>query len=584
MGVFMVFICKDVMRYLPVAWLAFLALAVPVDTVAASTTVVGVRTWAAPDHTRVVLDLTGVVSYKYFQLEHPRRLVVDLAGATMADVELPSIVSRDLFLKRLRHGSYKGALRLVLDLKADISPDIFVLEPHQQHGHRLVIDLLESQQKVSQVKQVALTSPPLPGAGVKVPVGGGSTPSSPLGSTGDSKAVSPPPEPAICPPDIRGIGVDDSGSGSTVPGISPPLRDGATVTPPLDAAVSRHGGGHQPSLPLDSDGAGAVPPELRLQICPPGDDRDGNYIGVSGPLPGDAVPGAAPSPPLRVPGGAVPGAGSGGTGSTGAAVITPPSGSVKQPVATVDQGVERGVAGREIVVAVDAGHGGDDPGAIGKSHGTHEKDIVLKVSKVLADMINAEPGMKAVLTREHDYFVTLGSRVRKARVSGADIFISIHADSYKDSSVRGSSVYILSQKRATSEHARWLANKENKSDLVGGVNIASRDDLLASVLLDLSQTAALQASAEVARDILHSMGKVSQLHKKQVEAASFMVLSAPDIPSVLIETGFISNPGDEVKLRDSEYRGNIARAIFEGLRTYFKRRHPGYDSIARGES
>ena len=212
---------------------------------------------------------------------------------------------------------------------------------------------------------------------------------------------------------------------------------------------------------------------------------------------------------------------------------------------------------------------GEDPGAIGPS-GVYEKDVVLKIAKSLANVINKERGMRAVLIREGDYYVELRNRIKKARDHKADLFISIHADAFTDSTVRGSSVYVLSKKGASSEAAKWLAKKENASDLVGGVSLDSKDDLVASVLLDLSQTASLEASIDVADRILKGLRKVGRVHKRHVESAGFVVLKSPDIPSILIEAAFISNPIEEKKLLTSKHRKNLCAAILSGLKGYFK--------------
>jgi N-acetylmuramoyl-L-alanine amidase len=228
---------------------------------------------------------------------------------------------------------------------------------------------------------------------------------------------------------------------------------------------------------------------------------------------------------------------------------------------------------RDVVLAIDPGHGGDDPGARGPS-GMYEKAIVLQISKRLADMINKERGMRAVLTREDDYFLPLRKRMQIARQHKADLFISIHADAFKDPRVNGSSVYILSQRGASSEAARWLAERENASDLIGGVNLDVNDNMLASVLLDLSQTASLEMSIDVADRVLTGLKGIGKVHKRQVQSAGFAVLKSPDVPSILVETAYISNPEEERKLRDSNYQRKLAGAILQGLRSYFNEYAP----------
>ncbi len=222
----------------------------------------------------------------------------------------------------------------------------------------------------------------------------------------------------------------------------------------------------------------------------------------------------------------------------------------------------------EFVVAIDAGHGGSDPGALGK-HGTREKDVVLKIAKQLHKIIAREPGMRSVLIRKGDYYVGLRQRIKIARKAEADIFISIHADAAPQSSVRGSSIYTLSKKGASSEAARWLAARENKSDLVGGVRLDDQDEMVAEVLLDLSQTATQNLSSDAASKVLASLSHLGKVRRKKVQSAGFVVLKSPDIPSILVETAFISNPLEEKKLKSGSYQKKLARAIFKGVRRYY---------------
>ncbi|MGB3275182.1 MAG: N-acetylmuramoyl-L-alanine amidase, partial [Castellaniella sp.] len=214
------------------------------------------------------------------------------------------------------------------------------------------------------------------------------------------------------------------------------------------------------------------------------------------------------------------------------------------------------------------GHGGEDPGAIGR-RGTREKDIVLQIAHRLKKLIDAQPNMRAYLTRDRDYFVPLNVRVQKARRVQADLFISIHADAWIKPSARGSSVWALSQNGATSSAARWLAKKENDADLIGGVNLGAHNAQVAKVLLDLSTGAQINDSIRVGTQVLGEIGKINQLHKNRIERAGFAVLKAPDIPSILIETAFISNPQEEQLLRTAAHQQRIANAVFSGIRDYF---------------
>jgi N-acetylmuramoyl-L-alanine amidase len=224
---------------------------------------------------------------------------------------------------------------------------------------------------------------------------------------------------------------------------------------------------------------------------------------------------------------------------------------------------------KQVVVAIDAGHGGEDPGAIGK-YGTKEKKIVLQIAKKLSKLINADPKMKAYLVRDSDFFIPLKKRVSKARKVKADIFISIHADAFRKRNVSGSSVFALSEKGATSAFAKFIANKENEADLIGGVSIDDKDPLLAKTLLDLSQSATINDSLKLANFVLKEIKKVNNLHKKYPEQAGFAVLKAPDIPSILIEAAFLSNPQEEKQLKTAKFQNKLAKAIYLGTKEYIK--------------
>jgi N-acetylmuramoyl-L-alanine amidase len=228
---------------------------------------------------------------------------------------------------------------------------------------------------------------------------------------------------------------------------------------------------------------------------------------------------------------------------------------------------------RMITIALDPGHGGEDPGASGKN-GSKEKDIVLAIAKRLKAKLEEAPNMRVMLTRDGDYFVPLGKRVEKARKVQADLFVSIHADAFVQPSARGSSVFVLSEKGATSTAARWLADKENQADTIGGVNVKNHDRQLASVLFDLSTTAQINDSMKLGKSVLGEIGGINRLHKGSVEQAGFAVLKAPDIPSILIETAFISNPEEEAKLLDDGYQNQMANAIVKGIRRYFAKNPP----------
>jgi len=228
---------------------------------------------------------------------------------------------------------------------------------------------------------------------------------------------------------------------------------------------------------------------------------------------------------------------------------------------------------RLIRIAIDPGHGGEDPGALGPN-GVREKDVTLRIARRLKTAVDRLRGFEAFLTRNGDYYVRLRSRMERARRSRADLFVSVHADAFRDRRVRGSSVYVLSGNGASSEAAKWLADQENASDLVGGVSLDDKDEVLASVLLDLSQAATLSASGAAAHTILMELNSLGKLHKRAVQRAGFVVLKSPDIPSVLIETGFITNPSEARRLKHSRYQRRLAAAVADGIRRYFERNPP----------
>jgi N-acetylmuramoyl-L-alanine amidase len=252
----------------------------------------------------------------------------------------------------------------------------------------------------------------------------------------------------------------------------------------------------------------------------------------------------------------------------------PPEGeaSAAKPAAAA-KAAQRPVKDRLVIVAIDAGHGGEDPGARGR-HGTREKDVTLAIARRLKSAIDREPDMRAVLVRDGDYFIPLAQRVGKARRVKADVFVSIHADAWVRPDARGSSVFALSERGATSAAARMLAAKENESDLIGGVNLGVRDPILARTLLDLSQTATISDSLKLARHVLSELGDVGDLHKQSVEQAGFAVLKAPDVPSILVETAFISNPDEEKRLKDTAYQEKLAGAILGGIKRYLAQNPP----------
>lgn len=303
------------------------------------------------------------------------------------------------------------------------------------------------------------------------------------------------------------------------------------------------------------------------------DDALGEFIGrVDRP-----VTPALPQPPAPPAVALKPEAGSSTATSVPAAPTTPPPPRVATAPAAAEGAPAvppgRGGINRLVIVAIDPGHGGEDPGAIGPT-GLREKDVVLQIARQLQERINARPGMRAMLTRDADFFVPLQERVNKARRVQADLFLSIHADAFITPQARGASVFALSDSGATSTAARWMAKRENASDAIGGINVASKDTHVLRALLDMSTTAQIKDSLRVGREVLGNIGQVGKLHKGQVEQAGFAVLKASDIPSILVETAFISNPEEEAKLRDENYQAQLVKAVYTGIVRYFSRNPP----------
>ncbi len=376
----------------PVSLLLLVMLLLLSDMVRAAADIKGVRLWRAPDHTRLVLDLSGGVQHKLFTLNNPDRLVIDISD-TRLQASLTGLPLADTPIQRIRSAARNGRdLRVVLDLSTAVQPKSFFLKKHGDMDDRLVVDLFDRQARVEK---------------------------------------------------------------------------------------------------------------------------------------------------------------------------------------TVQQVVDNHQGRRDIIIAIDAGHGGEDPGALGPKFSgkpLREKDVVLAISKQLAAMVNAEPGYRAELVRSGDYYIPLRKRRDIARDKRADLFVSVHADAFKHPSANGASVFALSRRGATSETARFLAQQENDADLIGGVGSVSLDDkdeVLRGVLVDLSMTATLGSSLQVGDRVLKQMDSVARLHKSQVEQAGFAVLKSPDVPSILVETGFISNPDEARKLNTYAYRKKMASAIFNGIKQHF---------------
>ena len=393
-----------------------------------------IRVWPAQDYTRITIEASQPIRHELLLVKNPDRLVLDLEGVDFDSVQREisgKILPSDPYIGQMRAGRYKpGVVRVVLDLKTEVKPQIFTLEPVGDYGHRLVLDVY-------------------------------------------------------------------------------------------------------PLVPIDPLMALLQKPEVKAGMGEPTTE-------VASPATQDAAAlEAGPAP----------------AGRTEPAVKAKP------------------VVSRLVTVVVDAGHGGEDPGAKGRG-GSREKNVTLTIARKLKAIIDAEPNMRAVLTRDGDYFIPLQVRVQKARRVHADLFVSVHADAFVGSHARGSSVFALSERGATSTAAKLLAKRENDADLIGGVDLNVKDRYLAMTLADLSLTAQINDSLKLGKAVLSELGGVNDLHKGRVEQAGFAVLKAPDIPSILVETAFISNPDEERKLNDEAYQEKMAQAIFKGIKRYFTKNPP----------
>jgi N-acetylmuramoyl-L-alanine amidase len=426
--------------------------------------IVAVRVWPSKDYTRLTIESDQEIKAKQFFITDPPRLAVDIEGIDLIPAlrELVAKVkSDDPNISGIRVGqNAPGVVRMVIDLKQPIAPQVFTLPPVAAYQFRLVFDLYPTQ--IADPLEALIAER----LADKQAQAGPARPTSPNPSASPTAKV---PEPAD----------------------------------PLGALIARQ-----------SEKAGAAP----------------------APAPGlPKAPSVAAAPP------------------------EPPRSASKTD--------------RLVIVALDPGHGGEDPGAIGPG-GTREKDVVLQIAHRLRDRINQQPNMRAFLTRDSDFFVPLGTRVEKARRVQADLFVSIHADAFFTARPQGASVFALSEKGASSSAARWIADKENSADLVGGLNVKAKDAQVQKALLDMSTSAQIRDSLKLGSAMVGEIGSVGKLHKATVQQAGFAVLKAPDIPSVLVETAFISNPDEEAKLRSEDYQNQLAEALMRGISRYFARNPP----------
>jgi N-acetylmuramoyl-L-alanine amidase len=478
-----------------------------------------VRVWPAKDYTRVTLESDTPLSAKHFMMANPNRLVIDIEGLQLSS-QLRELVRKvkadDPYIAGVRAGQYTATVvRLVIDLKQGSKPQVFTLQPVAAYQHRMVFDLYPTQE--ADPASTLATAP---------------TAAASSNASGNAVAATPSAANA-------GVG---AGTGAATGAIQ-----AASAAKP--AASSPVGTDKRSDNAADAmnDALGDFIGDLRRKPL----EKAGDKAAV-------AKAPAKVEPKLDAK----------------ADTKTADAGIAQRAAAAdADEAEMRSGARRLVIVAIDPGHGGEDPGAVGPS-GLYEKDVVLSVAFKMRDRINATPGMRALLTRDADYFVPLHERVRKARRVEADLFISIHADAFMNPQARGASVFALSEGGATSAAARWMANKENSSDMVGGVNIKAKDAQVMRTLLDMSTTAQIKDSIKLGRVVLGHLGKVGKLHKAQVEQAGFAVLKAPDIPSILVETGFISNPEEESKLKDEGYQSELADALMSGISRYFAKNPP----------
>jgi N-acetylmuramoyl-L-alanine amidase len=478
-----------------------------------------VRVWPAKDYTRVTLESDTPLSAKHFTMANPNRLVIDIEGLQLSS-QLRELVRKvkadDPYIAGVRAGQYTASVvRLVIDLKQGSKPQVFTLQPVAAYQHRMVFDLYPTQEAdPASTLATAPTAAASSNAPPTVAAPANAVTSPPLGANAGTAAGAIQAASAAKPAASAPVGMDKR-SDNAADAMNDALGDfiGDLRRKPLDKAGDKAG---------VAKATGKLEPKLDTKV--------------------DAKTADAAS-------------------------------AQRTAAADADEAEMRSGARRLVIVAIDPGHGGEDPGAVGPS-GLYEKDVVLSVAYKMRERINATPGMRALLTRDADYFVPLHERVRKARRVEADLFISIHADAFMNPQARGASVFALSEGGATSAAARWMANKENSSDMVGGVNIKAKDAQVMRTLLDMSTTAQIKDSIKLGRVVLGHLGKVGKLHKAQVEQAGFAVLKAPDIPSILVETGFISNPEEESKLKDEGYQSELADALMSGISRYFAKNPP----------
>lgn len=520
--------------------------------------------------TRAEIALDKQAEYKLITLANPDRLVVDLPGAKLAgSFKLPTPAG---LVKAVRNGQpTPGTTRLVFDL----SESVVALKPRFESGPggvRLVLEWPGEEAPPS----VAATPQAAPQAPAPDPTAAASAATSRLIASLPQPRPEPQPSTTDAATAATAHQVSAAATSSGVPAAQPPATASASqAPPPADILAGTATVTPLPpvSRPANEPSPAVAPTAVAKVTQGSGTIATGVPTRIATGVPTRITP-ATPAGSAAV------------ASQPSAATSAPVIPAAKAPAGTVKsmQDVMRRGGLRPLVIAIDAGHGGQDSGARGPS-GTLEKNITLQVARELARQVNATPGLKAYLTRDTDFFIPLAQRYQKARAAKADLFVSIHADAFTNSTASGSSVFVLSQRGASSQAAKWLAGQENAADLVGGVKLQDKDNTLASVLLDLSQSATMKASEDMANHVLDGLRQLGKTHKKAVERANFVVLRSPDVPSMLVETAFITNPEEERKLRDPAHQGRLATAILNGVNTYFTRQPPpGTLYAARAEA
>ena len=497
----------------------------------------GVRTTVDATGTRTILDLDATTQYQILKLANPNRLVVDL---TDTDIPAKAALVPGGWVSGIRTGVTDTGSRVVLDLQGTASRVRSKIET--VGGQRRLVLTFPGQG--AQVAAATVPKPASVSSVASLPTKVEVT-SAPVADTARDRDLN-----ALIS-DLAG----PSSSGTAVASAEPKVMPAAAMSQPqaqLNGAASNAAVTIATGVPTRR--ATGVPTALTAK-------------GAAALKAGVAV-----NPPRSTP--------------APAAVTRPASaaGAVQSVSELRGERLNRGE--RKLVVAIDAGHGGQDPGARGLN-GTREKDVTLQIARELARQVNATPGMRAVLTRDSDFFVELTDRPRIARRAGADVFVSIHADAAENRRADGSSVYVLSTRGASSQRARWLADKENAADMMGGVKLAQASNSLANVLIDLTQSGHMRASEDAANNVLAGLKRVGNIHKYNVEKANFAVLRGSDMPSMLVETAFISNPDEEQRLLDPAFQRRIAGAVLDGVHTYFSRLAPPgtiYASLADEEA